>query len=98
MRTDSPVSIDIVIERQLLIGFDVALGKDSHTHLVANRPLGDHTIGITRVIQESTLASLFSGVDKLMAIPDWTLAVKRRPEDGYGTRARPNVRRLSREP
>jgi hypothetical protein len=61
----SPITIDVVVEGQLLVGFDVALGEDAHAHLLADGPFGDEAIGVARVVEETSFASLLGRVDEL---------------------------------
>jgi len=60
-----PVSIDVVIESQLLSFFDVAFGKNAHPHTLANNPFGNIAIWIAGMIQKSGLASSFRSIDVL---------------------------------
>ena len=46
MKNNAPVSIDIVVERQLFILHDVAVGKDAHSDIAADGPFRDVTVRV----------------------------------------------------
>lgn len=60
-----PVAINVVVECQLLILLDIAMGKDAHAHVLPHRPLSHIAIRIAAVISKSTDAATFGGIDKL---------------------------------
>lgn len=64
-RPDSPVSIDVVVECELLSLENVPLGKDAHSHSFTDDPFGDVAIRITRVIGEPSDITLFGRIDVL---------------------------------
>jgi len=61
----SPVSINVVVEGQLLSLDDVPLGEDSHPHPFPDDPFGDVAVWIAAVVCESTDSSLFGSVEVL---------------------------------
>lgn len=61
----APVSVHIVVKRQLLVLHYLPLRKNTHSDVWPNLPLCDMTIWITAVIRESTDASTFSSIDEL---------------------------------
>src|ERR1700733_9720362 len=50
---DGAISVDIVVEYELLTSFDFPLGKNSHSKLVSHHPLVDIAVWATRVIAEA---------------------------------------------
>lgn len=60
-----PVSIHIVVERELLVFEDFAFGEDTHTNFVSNIPFGDIAVGVTAVVRESANVAFLGGVDVL---------------------------------
>lgn len=67
-RPHPPVSIDIVVESELLVLQYGPLGKDSHSHSIPNGPFCDVTVGVAAVVRESPDSALLGGVDKLHAV------------------------------
>lgn len=64
-RTDAPIAINVVVERQLLVHLDIALREDPHAHLTTDSPFGDDAIGVARVVEEATLSAFLRRVDEL---------------------------------
>ena len=64
-----PVSVNVVVERQLLVLQYGPLGKNPHSHLVANGPFCDIAIGVATVVCESPDPAFFSRVDELHVAP-----------------------------
>lgn len=62
---DAPVAVDVVVERELLVLLDGALGKDAHAHLAPDGPLCDDAVWVARVVEEPPLAALLGCVDEL---------------------------------
>jgi hypothetical protein len=61
----TPIAIDIVIERQLLVLFNQAIRKYTHANMVTYGPLGYIAIGATAVVRKSADPSPFGCVNKL---------------------------------
>lgn len=62
------VTVDIVVEDELLAGFDVPLRKDTHPELFAHDPLVHVAIGIARVIAKPGEVALLGRVDELTLV------------------------------
>jgi hypothetical protein len=60
-----PVSVYVVVERQLLILLDRPTCKDAHPDAFAYLPLGDVTVWATAVICETANAASFGRIDVL---------------------------------
>ena len=60
-----PISIDVIVERQLLVLLDGAVREDAHADVVANSPFRDIAIRIAAVISKSTDAPALSGINEL---------------------------------
>ena len=65
---NSPVTINVVIEGQLLILLNVTFCENSHPNVMSNRPLRDVAIGTTAMIGEAPDPSTLRCVDKLWGI------------------------------
>ena len=63
--SSSPITIDIIVERQFFVLKDSALCKDTHPYVVSDEPLGNVAVWIAAVIRESTDSSLPGGINKL---------------------------------
>ncbi len=61
----SAITVDVVVEDQLLAGPDGAGGENAHAQLVANHPFVHVAIGIARVVAKPAQVALFGCVDKL---------------------------------
>jgi hypothetical protein len=59
MSKNVPVSIDVVVERELLFSLDVPLGKNPHTDAFSDDPFGNVAVGVAGMICESTFATAF---------------------------------------
>ena len=62
---DSPIAVDVVVERELLAGLDVPLGKDTHAYPLADGPFRDVAVGIATVVRKAADAALLRGIDEL---------------------------------
>jgi hypothetical protein len=58
------VSVDVVVENQLLAGFDVSLGKNAHAQSLADDPFVNVAVWSARVVTEASKVSLFRGIDE----------------------------------
>ena len=70
LEKDAPITVDIVIERQLLVLLNLSLGINSHPHSRSDRPLRDITVGITAVVCESSNTAALCCINKL-CIYEW---------------------------
>ena len=66
-KENAPVTIDVVVERELLVLLDIALSEDAHAHLAPDGPFGNEAVGVARVVEESTFAAALGRVDELVA-------------------------------
>ena len=64
-RGDLPVSVDVVVERQLLILFDVPLSVYPHSDMLPNRPFRYVAIRIAAVVRKTPDSASFRRVDEL---------------------------------
>lgn len=62
------ISINVVVECQLLALLHIALSKDAHPHVFSDLPFGDVTVWVTAVINESGDASFFRCVEILVLL------------------------------
>lgn len=60
-----PITIDVVVEGQLLVLPDQSFRENAHPNMVSNGPLGHITIGIAAVVGESTNPTALRCVDEL---------------------------------
>ena len=58
------VSVDIVVEYELLASFDFPLGKNSHPELVSHHPFVDIAVRTTGVIAEPAQVSFLCSIDE----------------------------------
>ena len=63
-----PVAVDVVVEDQLFTRFDVTLGKNAHSELLAHDPLVDVTVGIARVVTETAQIPPLGRIDKFTLV------------------------------
>ena len=64
-----PVSVDVVVEGQLLVPTDGPLGENSHSNSVPDGPFCDVAVGITAVVCEPSDPAFLCRVDELHAAP-----------------------------
>jgi hypothetical protein len=62
----SPVAVHIIVENQLLAGFDVSLGKNAHAQLLTNDPFVHVAVRIARVVAKSAEIALLRSVNELV--------------------------------
>ena len=60
-----PVSIDVVVERQLLVLQYSPLGKNPHSHSVPDGPFCNETIGVAAVVCKPPDPAFLGRVDEL---------------------------------
>ena len=60
-----PISIDVIVERQLLVLLDGAVREDAHADVLSDRPLRDIAIGIAAVVGETADTSALGSIDEL---------------------------------
>jgi hypothetical protein len=60
-----PITVDVIVERQLLVLLDRTIRKDAHPNVLPNRPLCDVTIRIAGVICETADPAAFCRIDEL---------------------------------
>ena len=58
------VSVDIVVEYELLASFDFPLGKNSHSKLISHHPFVDIAVRTTGVIAEPAQVSFLCSIDE----------------------------------
>ena len=63
--SDLPVTIDIVVERQLFVLLNRPVGEDAHSDAVANGPLRDVAIWVTTVVGKPANTTALRRVDEL---------------------------------
>lgn len=63
---DSPITIDVIIEGQLLVLQDVPFSKDTHSNFASDLPFRHIAVGITAVISETTNITFLCRVDVLV--------------------------------
>lgn len=61
----SPITINIVVEREFLVFPNQPLCEDSHPHSVAYSPFGDIAVGTTAVVRESADATALRRINEL---------------------------------
>ena len=62
---DAPVSVHIIIKRQLFVLLDMSICKDAHPDTLAHLPLGDVTVRAAAVVSETANAASLGRVDVL---------------------------------
>jgi len=62
----SSISVNVVVENQLLACLNFALGKDSHPQFIAHHPLVHIAVGVARMIAEATQIAFLSGINELI--------------------------------
>jgi hypothetical protein len=62
----APVSIHIIIERQLLVLLDVPTCEDAHPDVLPDRPFCDVAVWATAVVRETPDSASFRGVNELL--------------------------------
>ena len=60
-----PITVDVVVEGQLLIFLDRAFGENPHSDAIPDITLGDIAIRLTTVVRESAYPTFLCGVDEL---------------------------------
>jgi hypothetical protein len=63
--SNSPVAIDIVIERQLFVLLDGTVSKYAHANMASDSPFGDIAVGTAAVVRKPADAPSLGGIDKL---------------------------------
>ena len=61
----SPVAVDVVVKRQLLVLPDESAREDAHAHVATDRPLGHIAVGITAVIRKPPNSTTLRRVNEL---------------------------------
>jgi len=61
----SPITVNIVVECQLLKGLYVPFRKDPHPHMIPDSPLGYVAIRVTTMICETSNSTALGSIDKL---------------------------------
>jgi hypothetical protein len=64
----APITVHIVVKRQLLIPLDVPIGENTHPNVVSNRPFGNIAIRATTMVGETAYAASFGGVNELYRV------------------------------
>lgn len=64
-RVSVPITIDVVIEGQLLVLLDISTRKDTHADMLANRPFGHIAIWVTAVVGKAAFTTAFRRVNEL---------------------------------
>lgn len=62
-----PITVDVVVKRQLLVLLDRTVGENAHADVVPDSPLRDIAVGITAMVGEPTDTTTLCGVDVLGA-------------------------------
>lgn len=62
----STISVDVVVENQLLACLDVALGKDAHPQFVAHHPFVNIAVGVARVIAKATQITFLGSINEFI--------------------------------
>ena len=72
-QTLSPVSVDIVVEREFLVLLDVPVCEDPHAHVMANCPFCYIAIRVAAVVRETPDTASFCSVNELLrsGLSDW---------------------------
>lgn len=60
-----PVTVNIVIECQLLVLLDCSISENAHTDMVSHSPFGYIAVWVATVIRKSTNATSFCGINEL---------------------------------
>ena len=60
-----PITVDVVVEGQLLVLLDCAICEDAHPDAVADCPLCDIAVRVATVVGEPADSTALSGVDVL---------------------------------
>ena len=60
-----PVSVHVVVERQLLVLLDGTVREDAHADMLPDRPLRDIAIGIAAVVGETADTPALGSIDEL---------------------------------
>lgn len=78
----SPVSIHIVVERQLFVLLNVPFREDAHPDILAHSPLGYVAVWATTVVGETTNATILRSIDELQrwVVLEWVLLTVLRRE------------------
>ncbi len=71
-RTHSPISVDVVVERKLLVLLDRAVREYAHPDVLVDGPLRHIAVRITTVIGEPTNPSALGGVNELRGRTEFT--------------------------
>jgi hypothetical protein len=58
------IAVHIIVENELLAGFDVSLGKNAHAQLLTYHPFVHVAIGIARMVAKSTEVAFFRSIDE----------------------------------
>jgi hypothetical protein len=60
-----PITIDVIIERELLILLDRTIRENAHPDVLPDRPLCNVAIRVARVVRESTDSTTLGCIDEL---------------------------------
>ena len=65
MHIYSPISVDVVVEGELLVLLDKPVGENAHPDVLADGPLRNITVRVTTVVCETTDSTAFGSVNVL---------------------------------
>jgi hypothetical protein len=60
-----PVSFKLVVKSQFSSRLNRTAGKDTDAHILANNPFLCDTVGITRMVDETSKTAFFCGINNL---------------------------------
>jgi len=87
----SAVAVHIIVENQLLAGFDVSLGKNAHAQLVTYHPFVHVAIRIARMVAKATEIAFLRGINefvlrkghKIKMLDAFFVLLERTPPEGW---------------
>ena len=65
-----PVSVHVVVERQLLVLFDRPIGEDTHPNVLPDCPFCNIAVGIATMVGEAAFTPALCCIDELDAVVD----------------------------
>ena len=68
MKSYSPVAVDVIVERELLVLLDRAIRKYAHSDVLSDGPFCDEAVRVTGMVREPADTTAFRRVDELVVL------------------------------
>ena len=68
VKSHSPVAVDVIVERELLVLLDRAIRKYAHSDVLSDGPFCDEAIRVTGMVREPADTTAFRRVDELVVL------------------------------